>query len=174
MQTRFHALRDEHRELLAALEVLRIAAEAVGEAPPEQVRALVARAVEFLTGELLPHADAEERGLYPVVARLMGAPGSTQTMAEDHLEVARLTVELEVLQAELGGTTLAPAAAQELRRILYGLYALVAAHLGKEEKVFFPLVEERLSGIEASRMLRAMQEFERYSRNVRAVMQQAG
>jgi iron-sulfur cluster repair protein YtfE (RIC family) len=95
-------------------------------------------------------------------------------MSEDHLDVARLTVELEVLQAELHGPALAPTTAQELRRILYGLYALIASHLGKEEKVFFPLVEERLSRFEASRMLRAMQEFEKDSRDVRAVMQQAG
>jgi hemerythrin-like domain-containing protein len=174
MPTRFLTLRDEHRELQAGLEVLRIAADAVGEAPLYQVRALVARAVEFLTGELLPRADAEERGLYPVVARLIGAPEATQTMAEDHLEVARLTVELEVLHAGIGRTRLPPAAAQELRRILYGLYALIAAHLGKEEKVFFPLVEGRLSRIEASRMLRAMRQFEWYSRDVRVVMQQAG
>ena len=174
MQTRFRALRDEHRELQAGLDALRVAAEAVGDVPPHQLRTLVARSVDFLTEELLPHADAEERGLYPVVARLLAAPEATRTMSEDHLDVARLTVELEVLQAELYGPALAPTTAQELRRILYGLYALIASHLGKEEKVFFPLVEERLSRFDASRMLRAMQEFEKDSRDVRAVMQQAG
>ena len=164
----------DFRELLARLECLRTAAEAVGDVPHAVLQSRVARAVEFLTGELLPHADAEERGLYPEVARLMGAPESTQTMAEDHLEVARLTVELEVLESELGRSTLAPPVAQELRRILYGLYALIRAHLAKEEKVFLPMLERRLSRGEAARLFRAMEGFEREAHAMRAVIQKAG
>jgi iron-sulfur cluster repair protein YtfE (RIC family) len=174
MPTRLQSLRDEHREMLTRLESLRTAADSVGEVPLAVLQSRVARAVEFLTGELLPHADAEERGLYPVVARLMGAPEGTQTMAEDHLEAARLTVELDVLQSELRGPSLAPPVAQELRRILYGLYALITAHLAKEEKVFFPILEERLTRMEAARMFRAMEEFAREAHAVHAVMQQVG
>lgn len=37
--------------------------------------------------------DWEEDALYPVVARLMGAPAATATMTRDHVEVERLSAE---------------------------------------------------------------------------------
>ena len=167
-------LRDEHRDLMPGVERLRSAAEAVGEVPLALVRSQVGRAVEFLTGRLLPHADAEERGLYPVVARLMGAPEATRTMCEDHLEIARLTVELQVLEAELLGPEIAAPAAHELRRVLYALHTLITTHFLKEEKVYLPMLEERLTPGEAIRMFRAMERVAREARTTQAVIQKAG
>ena len=95
-------LRDEHKELLPHIELLRTIADAIGEASIASLRRSVDEAYAFLTHHLLPHAQAEERALYPVVGRLMGAPEATETMSRDHVEVGRLTQELGSLRAHLG------------------------------------------------------------------------
>lgn len=44
-----------------------------------------------------------------------------------------------------------------LQRVLYGLYALVKVHFAKEEEVYLPILEERLSPEEAREMFEAME-----------------
>ena len=47
--------------------------------------------------------------------------------------------------------------ASSLRRVLYGLYALVKVHFAKEEELYLPLLDERLSPEEARAMFEAME-----------------
>lgn len=156
MTTVTQPLRDEHRELIPHIEALRAAADGVGVAPPDVTRASVAEAHDFLVHHLIPHAEAEDRALYPVVARVLGAPEATRTMSRDHVEVGALTQELGALRGQIASG--APTAAQErdLRRVLYGLYALVKVHFAKEEEVYLPILDERLPAGEAAKMFEAM------------------
>jgi len=158
MATVTQPLRDEHRELLPHVESLRRAADAVGEASHDELRAALDEAHAFLTEHLIPHAQAEDRALYPVVARVLGAAEATRTMSRDHVEVGRLTDELGELRRAI--TAGAPTAAQqrELRRVLYGLYALVKVHFAKEEEVYLPLLDERLPASDARAMFEAMEQ----------------
>jgi hemerythrin-like domain-containing protein len=144
-------LRDEHRELLPEVEVLRAAADGI-----EASDALngVRAAIRFLAGHLIPHAEAEEAALYPVVGNVMGAPGATATMTRDHVEVRRLTEELHALAERWNG---APGQLIEARRLLYGLYTLVRVHFAKEEEVYLPLLDEKLNATEAAAMFAAME-----------------
>lgn len=148
-------LRDEHRELLAQLELLRRAADALTAPVPAEARELAAAALEFLQGHLIPHAGAEEAALYPVVARVMGAPLATGTMTKDHVAVGRLTAELAGAVSRLEAPD--GAAITDARRLLYGLYTLVGVHFAKEEEVYLPLLDERLPEDEAKAMFTAME-----------------
>ncbi|MBI2764473.1 MAG: hemerythrin domain-containing protein [Chloroflexi bacterium] len=158
-------LRDEHKELLPHIAGLRAAADSVGEAPAEVVLSNVAAAHEFLVHHLLPHAHAEERALYPVVARLMGAPEATATMSRDHIEVGRLTEALGALQSGLSGATIDAGQAKALRAVLYGLSTLVTVHFAKEEEVYLPILDQRLTDMEARQMFEAMEEAAGEARN---------
>ena len=149
-------LREEHKEMLPYIEALRTVADSVGEAPAESLRRGVDEAYAFLTRHLLPHAEAEERALYPVVGKLMGAPQATGTMSRDHVEVSRLAQELGLLRSELSAGSLGAPEAKALRRVLYALYALVRVHFAKEEEVYLPLLDARLAPEEAERMFEAM------------------
>ena len=157
MTTLTQPLRDEHKELLPHIELLRTVADSIGEAPIESLQGGVDEVYAFLMHHLLPHAQAEERALYPVVGRLMGAPEATATMSRDHVEVGRLTQELGSLCSKL--VSVRPGEAQEkaLRRILYGLYALVKEHFAKEEEIYLPLLDARLTPEEARQMFEAME-----------------
>ena len=149
-------LREEHRDLLPHIDRFHAVADSIGEAGSEDVRRGVDAVYEFLAHHLIPHAEAEERALYPVVARVMGAPEATATMSRDHVEVMRLTERLASLRAEIEGA-IDPAHARALRRVLYGLYALVKVHFAKEEEVYLPLLDERLLPDEAARMFADME-----------------
>ena len=73
-------LRDEHKELIPHIETLRTVADSVGEVPIESLRPGVDEVFEFLMHHLIPHAEAEERALYPVVGRVLGAPEATAVL----------------------------------------------------------------------------------------------
>lgn len=151
------ALRDEHRELLPHVESLRVAADVIDEVPVAALREHVEEAYAFLAMHLVPHAIAEDRALYPLVARAMGAPAATATMSRDHVEVARLVRELSALRGRVTGIVLAPATAKALRRVLYSLYGLLRVHFAKEEEIYLPLLDERLTPAEARALVTAME-----------------
>ncbi|MFN8559136.1 MAG: hemerythrin domain-containing protein [Dehalococcoidia bacterium] len=151
-------LRDEHQDLFPHVQSLRRAAEAVGSAPAATLRGAVDEAYAFLTEHLIPHAQAEDRALYPAEQRVLGAPEATATMSRDHVEVGRLTAELAALRPAVMTDQLTESDGHALRRVLYGLYALITVHFAKEEEVYLPLLDARLKPDEATRMFTAMEE----------------
>jgi iron-sulfur cluster repair protein YtfE (RIC family) len=118
----------------------------------EEIRNGVKEVYEFLAYHLIPHAQAEDVALYPAVQKVLGSPDSTRTMTRDHVEVGRYIEQLAELQQEL-----APRNFKALQRILYGLYALVKVHFAKEEEVYLPILEARLTPDEAKAMFEAME-----------------
>lgn len=156
MSMLIQALRQEHKELLPHIEKLRAVADMVGDAPIDAVRQGVEDVYAFLVHHLIPHAEAEERALYPAVARLMGAPEAIKTMSRDHIEVGHLTEELRGLRPALAAKTLDAAQANALRRVLYGLHALVKVHFAKEEEIYLPILEARLTEQDARALLNEM------------------
>jgi iron-sulfur cluster repair protein YtfE (RIC family) len=149
-------IRAEHRELLPHLEQLRAVGDAVGRVPGHELRIMVDEAYAFLTEHLVPHAHAEDAVLYPEVARHLGAPRATATMSRDHVEVGRLIADLATLRAGGIGQVDAHRDA-ELRRVCYGLYALVKTHFAKEEEIYLPLLDERLTTAEFAEVYARME-----------------
>lgn len=144
-------LRDQHATLLPNIERLRVTADAVGDAPVDE-------SFEFLVHHLIPHARAEDKALYPMVQQVMGAATATATMSRDHIEVDRLTRELGGLRDRLAASSAVPSElARELRRVLYGLYALVTVYFAKEEEIYLPFLDARLTPPEATRLFGQME-----------------
>ncbi|HEX5480452.1 MAG TPA: hemerythrin domain-containing protein [Dehalococcoidia bacterium] len=156
MTTATEPLREEHKELIPHIEALLAAADAIDTDSADALRAKVDDSYAFLIHGLIPHAQAEERALYPVIGRLLGAPEATGTMSRDHVEVMRLTDQLRDARKQLDGPAPADVDA-DLRRILYGLYALVHVHFAKEEEVYLPILDRGLSPEDARKMFEAME-----------------
>ncbi len=133
--------RHSHTELKEHVGQIRLGAREIPALSPEERRLLVARILDFLHGMLAPHAMEEERGLYPVIASLLGDPRATATMVRDHQAIRERVVALERVAPEDG------AALQEL---LYGLYALISVHLWKEEVEYLSLLAESGSASDAT------------------------
>jgi iron-sulfur cluster repair protein YtfE (RIC family) len=144
-------LRDEHKELIPHIERILEVANSIPEASLEQIRDGVTEVYEFLAYHLIPHAQAEDAALYPTVQKALGSPDATRTMSRDHVEVGRYIEELAGLREQVS-----PQSFKALQRVLYGLYALVKVHFAKEEEVYLPILEERLSPEQAREMFEAM------------------
>lgn len=164
MANHMKPLAEEHEELRMRIEEIRDIADGIGELSIGDLRERIRETHEFLTHHLIPHALAEDEVLYPVVARIMGAPRATATMSRDHVAVVRLTEELETIGAHLATT--GPRTLQEhvLRRILYGLHALVSNHFAKEEEIYVPILDAGVSESEASEIFERMAQAELMAR----------
>lgn len=152
MNTLTQPLRDEHKQLIPHIEKILEVADSIPEASLEQIRDGVKDVYEFLAYHLVPHAQAEDVALYPIVQKVLGSPDATRTMSRDHVEVERYIEELAELWKGLSSQNY-----KELQRVLYGLYALVKVHFAKEEEVYLPILEERLSPDEAKEMFEEME-----------------
>jgi iron-sulfur cluster repair protein YtfE (RIC family) len=157
MTTLTQPLRDEHKELYPHVEGLKQAGMVVHGVLTQSSIQKIDEAYSFLSTHLLPHAKAEEAALYPVVQKVMGSPHATATMSRDHVEVERLTQELAELRGVLQEGEIGVNKANELKRLLYGLYTLVMVHFAKEEEVYLPLLDASLTVEEAQEMFSAME-----------------
>lgn len=150
-------LRDEHKDLMPQVKTLQLAGDAVKEVLTSSDRTQIDQAYAFLTHHLIPHAMAEEKALYPVVRKVMGAQEGTATMSRDHFEIERLTQELDLLRSKTTESRLNVEQVNALRSVLYGLHAIVILHFAKEEEVYLPMLDARLKPDEAQVMFAAME-----------------
>jgi iron-sulfur cluster repair protein YtfE (RIC family) len=150
-------LRDEHKELSPQIEALRLAGDVVSEGLTSQAHDKIEQAYNFLTHQLFAHAHAEEIVLYPMVQKVMGDEQSTATMVRDHVEIARLTEQLGTLRVHPSQLTITSIQAKELRRVLYGLYAILKLHFAKEEDIYLPLLDSKLTAEDAKSMFEKME-----------------
>ncbi|HSJ86391.1 MAG TPA: hemerythrin domain-containing protein [Anaerolineales bacterium] len=157
MNTLTLPLREEHKELFPSVDRIRQVAELIGEAPISEVRQGVEEVYDFLAYHLKPHAEAEDAALYPVVQKVLGSPDATRTMSRDHVEVGRYIEELASVSENLSDPALTSEQTQSLRRVLYGVYALVKVHFAKEEEVYLPILDQRLTPESAHEMFEAME-----------------
>jgi len=158
MNTLTQPLRDEHKELFPSVDRIRQVAELIGEAPIAEIRQGVEDVYDFLANHLKPHAEAEDAALYPVVQKVLGSPDATKTMSRDHVEVGRYIEELASLKENLGVAALTAEQTRSLRRVLYSVYALVKVHFAKEEEVYLPILDQRLTPESAQEMFDAMED----------------
>lgn len=128
------AFRNEHAALLEHVEHLRVAAAQIPEMTPDERGQTTQRILAFLRGTLVPHAEAEERVLYPAVADVLGNAEATATMVSDHRAIV---ARIDALAATDAGDV------ARLQELLYGIYALLIVHFHKEEDDYLPLLERR-------------------------------
>jgi quercetin dioxygenase-like cupin family protein len=144
----------EHGALFPHLDRLGSLALEATKLPEAELRTRLREVLEFLRDGLLPHAQEEERSVYPAVEKLLRAVGgATRTMSIDHRFVGEMVEELE----GIAGGALGGAEREHARRLLYGLKALLRVHFTKENEAYVPLLtrlspadrrqlHERLSG----------------------------
>jgi heavy metal translocating P-type ATPase len=135
-------VRQQHRQLEPHIRGLRGLADSLDRLEPTVALAALRDTSRFLVDELLPHERGEDTTLYTEVARVLGGEDPTGAMSRAHLEIAHLVGTFERLLDDLPADGPAPADLPELRRLLYGLYALLRLHVAQEEESYLPLLEE--------------------------------
>jgi len=133
-------LRTEHQALRALVEDLRSTADDLHEDACDLagIRALAQR----LDVELVPHERREEELLLPVVARALGGADPTGSLSRTHAEIEHQVARLDRLLVEIGDGPASPDDVVELRRSLYGLYAVLRLHNAQEDESAFSLLPD--------------------------------
>ena len=132
----------EHEVLRNGLDRIRTAADALGTVLPAEALALLRQARAFLDDELLPHEAAEDTELYPMLAETLGGEDPTGTMSRGHAEIVHLARRLGQLIDDLPPSGPTSEDVPELRRVLYGLDAVLRLHFAQEDEGYFSLIDE--------------------------------
>jgi len=131
-------LRTEHDAVLPLIEKIRSTADALS--THDANLSPVCTLLDRLEGELLPHERADEELLVPLVDRALGGTDATAAMSRTHAEIEHQVSRLRRLLGGLDTETAQPEDIVELRRLLYGLYAVLRLHNAQEEEGAFSLV----------------------------------
>ncbi|HUY60784.1 MAG TPA: hemerythrin domain-containing protein [Candidatus Dormibacteraeota bacterium] len=142
----------EHLPLAGPIAALATLAARLPSLDPPSAAGEMRAAGRFLRRELLPHAAAEERWLYPAVERVQRAVGgSTGPMLREHARIRELAAEID----RLGAGPLDAEGRAAAQHALYGLETMLRTHLGTEEAEYLPHLQ-RLGPTERDALLQAL------------------
>ena len=135
-------LEEEHRELEPRVADLRNVADRLDRLDPAVAERELEQVREFLVHELLPHEQEEDARAYPVVEEIIGGEDPTAPMSRAHLEIARLVRIYDGLMNDLPEEGPDPEDLRDLRRVLYGLHAILKLHFAQEEESYLTLMRK--------------------------------
>lgn len=131
----------EHQRLLPGVKRIRYIADRLDQLSAQDVRTELTKLHQFLMTEVIPHEQAEEATVYPAVARLIGGDDPTAPMNRAHLEIAHMVDVLGRHLNELPSQGPAIDDIRDLRRILYGLDAILRLHFAQEDEAYLALMD---------------------------------
>ena len=131
----------EHTTLRPEIARLLTVADALDSSHPAESLAMVRDVNRFLVEDLGPHEEAEDAALYPAIARVLGGHDPTGTMSRAHIEIAHLIRRLGRLLDDVGVGGPDEGDIIELRRMLYGLHAVLKLHFAQEDEGYFSLAD---------------------------------
>lgn len=134
--------RAEHKEFMPELQRLRQTADRLETLNHEDLLRELEAARWFIVDRLPQHEEEEEATVYPVVAKLMGGDDPMSSMARAHIEIDHLARVFRSLMADLPPEGPGPEDLVDLRRVLYGLHAVLRLHFAQEEEAYAWLASE--------------------------------
>ena len=135
--------RAKHDQLLPGVKRIRHLADRLDVLESDKAKSELIAVHRFLADEIIPHEIAEDATVYPAIARLIGGDDPTAVMTRAHLEIAHMVNALGRHVQDLDGDVAAPEDIRELKRLLYGLDAVLRLHFAQEDESYLALLESR-------------------------------
>lgn len=132
---------DEHVQIREDLTLLREAADRIDTAPLEEALTLVRTVYARLRDDVVPHEQAEQEALYPLLDAAIGGRHPTAPMSRAHVEIADRVRRLGHLLEDIAADGAEETDLADLRRLLYGLHAVLELHTNQEEESYLSLAE---------------------------------
>jgi len=132
----------EHTILRPHLAQIRAVADALDPSRPTESLAMLKEIHRFLSEDLGPHEQAEDATLYPILARALGGTDPTGTMSRAHVEIAHLIRRLGRVLDDIDPHGPDDDDIAELRRLLYGLHAILQLHFAQEDEGYLSLADD--------------------------------
>ena len=128
--------RREHVEFAPEVQRIRTVADRLDTYQPAELRAELEAVKTFLCERLPQHEEEEEAAVYPVVAKLMGGEDPMSSMQRAHVEIEHLIRVYRQLVDDLPAGGPDRDDLVDLRRVLYGLHAILRLHFAQEEEAY--------------------------------------
>ncbi len=156
MKPEVRTTHEEHEPFYAQLDEMKELADSIGDIPTEQALSRAVEIHEFMAHTVMPHAVAEGVVVFPIVREKSGEPTIGVRMTQCHVQLSRLVDELDGL---LAGARRDPSMSfdRELRRIIYSLHMVLAAHLAEGDEQIEPLLDANLPQKERQEMFQAVE-----------------
>jgi uncharacterized membrane protein len=139
----------EHRDLAPGLAKIRSTADAIDRLASAEALIELQATRAFLVDRLMPHEVDEDRAVYPVLARAMGSDDATSALHVTHTEIFHLIRLFGRLVDELPAGGPMPDDKPDLRRVLYGLDAILRLHMAQEEELYASVGGEGAAELQA-------------------------
>jgi heavy metal translocating P-type ATPase len=132
----------EHRAIRSDIDRLRAAADGLDRLEPAHAVTEIRQVHQLLIEEVQPHEQAEQEVLYPALDRLLGGSDPTGPMSRAHVEITHQIRRLGQLLDDIGSEGPDSEDISELRRLLYGLYAVLRLHTTQEDESYLSLGDD--------------------------------
>lgn len=132
----------EHRELVPGLSKIHEVACSVGSIPAIDLSRALREVMAWVDGVLRPHTAWEEQWLYPELDRRAGTRWATRLFQFEHGQIRDMTSRLDDDHTRLFEFGHIGADVASIRCHLFGLEALLRAHIEREERFMLPLLDE--------------------------------
>ena len=125
-----------HRSLRPKVGELAALAVQLEALPGREARSRLERIRDMLEQELLPHESEEQRTAYPVIEKMLKGENPTGPLIQTHNEIRRLSRLFGRLVEQLPPAGPVREDLRDLRRLLYGLHAILTLHFAQEDELY--------------------------------------
>jgi hypothetical protein len=131
----------EHRDLIRGINRIHDVACEIGRRPAFELSTHIVGVLGWHDSVLAPHIRWEESWLYPQIDRLTGTPWATRSARFDHQQIREAATKVRMDERALAAAGGLDVQA-DVRCHLFGLEALLRAHVEREERFLIPLLNE--------------------------------
>jgi heavy metal translocating P-type ATPase len=126
----------EHVALRPVIDGIRDAADRLDRLPGPEIRTAMEALGDSLEGDLLRHEQLEETTVYPALAKAFGGEDPLAVLSASHREIFHLVRLLRRRATAMEADGPNDDEVRDLRRILYGLHAILVMHFAQEEEIY--------------------------------------
>ncbi|MFN8622373.1 MAG: heavy metal translocating P-type ATPase [Chloroflexota bacterium] len=138
IRTRLEA---EHAELRPLIAQVQRTADVLDGLEPAAVKAHLEELADQLETRLLRHEQEEETAIYPALSKAIGEGDPMAVLSGSHREIFHLVRLLRRQTGALAGDGADADDLRDIRRVLYGLHAILALHMDQEEEIYQTIVD---------------------------------
>jgi hemerythrin-like domain-containing protein len=137
----------EHRELRHGIDALHDVANRAGHLAADDLSFAILGVLRWAERVLEPHARWEDSWLYPEMDQLAGSCWATKMLRYEHHQIRELVARVREDRKRLVGPP-TPDELTAIRAHLFGLEALIRAHIEREERFLVPLLARDVEKVE--------------------------
>ena len=142
----------EHRDLVRGINRIHEVACEVGQGLSSELADHLLGILQWLDLVLEPHVAWEETWLYPEIDARTGTPWATRAARFDHRQIREMAARLRADESLVNRPPTGDRHG-DVRCHLFGLEALVRAHIEREERYLIPLLDDARPGAQPSEVL---------------------